>query len=327
MLNKLVDLYKVVISKVVEVETLTSGKTGEQKKEILVNYLAELYDIPGIPNFLETPAKKFAIGLIIDKVVEKLNVLTDWNFGGLNLTTSNIEQIAAITQAPVTLAIDSVKGMPTTAELDAKIADVYAKYNAVQPVEDSWTKAIAFALKWEGGKNYEGTATGAHTMLNPADKGGPTNMGITLPTLAKALAEGVIPPHVTLDGITREQVEAIYKFNYWKHYGWDELSHPVSLCALDCSINHGGFAWILQRACVDMGAQIAIDGKFGPATKDALKKCSTSVPMQMAQAVVNQRKVYYDRIVAKDPGQQANLNGWYNRLKAMAVASGVKSPV
>jgi lysozyme family protein len=325
MLNKLVDLYKAVISKVVEVETLTSGKTGEQKKEILVNYLAELYDIPGIPNFLETPAKKFAIGLIIDKVVEKLNVLTDWNFGGIQLSNKSLDKLAEVIPAPTTFAFETVKGMPTEAELDAKLDDVFARYNAA-PKDDKWEQAIKFSLQWEGGKNYAGDADGAYTMLNPADKGGPTNMGVTLPTLAVAVASGVIAQS-DLDLLTLEDVKAIYKANYWTARGWDELPHPVSLCALDCSINHGGFAWILQRACKDLGADITIDGKYGPNTKDILVGLAEVRAAELAQAIVNQRKAYYDNIVAKDPGQQANLKGWYNRLKAMAVASGVKSPV
>ena len=95
----------------------------------------------------------------------------------------------------------------------------------------------------------------------------------------------------------------------------------MSLCFLDVSINPGSFAWNLQRACKALGADLAVDGKFGPQTFVALKSLE---PKTLVAEIVTRRKVYYEKIVARDPDQKENLNGWMNRLNDMARTAGVE---
>ena len=181
--------------------------------------------------------------------------------------------------------------------------------------------AIAFSLKWEGGRNFDDV--GGVPVLKPYarhDKGGPTAFGITIPTLKCAHASGVVK-HADICKLTPDEAKAIYRKNFWERYGWGELRWPVSLCCLDVSINHGGFAWILQRACKALGVDLAIDGKFGPRTFAALKSLE---PKTLAAEIVAQRKAYYEKIVAGDPGQKVHLEGWMNRLNDMARTAGVE---
>jgi hypothetical protein len=322
MWESLREYYGAITRKVLEVEKAIGDKTGEARKAAVVDYICGLVDIPYIPSFIETPLKRGVVGRAVDLVVEKLNIICDWDFKNAELSEANIQAIAEITAAPVAPLLDIVNGTPSKASLDEKFDAVLLKYNELQIMSD-WDKAVTFALKWEGGRNYKGDAEGNFEMINKADKGGPTAYGITLPTLAAAFQEKVIS-HKDLDKLTLDEAKLIYKKNYYDRYGFGELTKPVDLCALDCSINHGGFAWILQRAIADCGVEVVIDGKFGPKTRDALKAAVKNEPKALALAICKQRFMYYNKIVEKDATQKANLKGWTNRVNAMAEAAGVE---
>ena len=319
-------------------------KSGEQKKEIVLNLLLEKCDIPWVPKFIE----KIIYGVVIDSVCRFFNWFTDWDFANVELSEEQMGKIADVLDAPDRVMAKAAIAGPGMS-LDERLEQLYVNYKIVtdpEPnewskypphmseeevqedenrIQDNYDRSITFSLKWEGGKNY--TRKGdEYTLKNKADKGGPTNMGITLPTLAAAFSSGLVKS-ADLDDLTREDVEKIYKVNYWDRHGWGDLAWPVCLCALDCSINHGGFAWILQRACVALGSRVDVDGKYGPRTRAAMISQADHNPAELAQKIVDERKKYYDNLIAKDPGQKANLKGWYNRLRGMAETAGVKSPV
>jgi lysozyme family protein len=192
----------------------------------------------------------------------------------------------------------------------------------------SWTKSLAFTVNVEGGKNYTGEANGKYTLKNPADKGGPTNRGITKDTLLAAYAQGIVK-NDNLDILTADEAATIYKANYWDRYRWGEIPWPVCLALFDMTVNHGGggMAKIVQRTANALGWKLEIDGKFGPKTFEAIVKISGAQPEGFTQELLVYRKRYYDDIIARDSSQEKNKNGWYNRLKALASATGVKSPV
>ena len=187
---------------------------------------------------------------------------------------------------------------------------------------DNFEKSIAFSLKWEGGRNFD-VVNGQPVVKGAAkaDLGGATAYGIILSTLKAAHAAGVVD-HEDITRLTQDEAKLIYKRNFWDKYGWGELAWPACLCCLDCSINHGGFAFILQRAAVDCGQSVTIDGKFGPKTFAALKACE---PVSLSRAIVNQRKAYYDKIIAKNPSQKVFMTGWLRRANDMAEAAGLNA--
>ena len=185
---------------------------------------------------------------------------------------------------------------------------------------EKFNKAIEFSLKWEGGRNFN-IVNGKPVIKGnaKADAGGATAYGVTWATLKSAYTNGVIF-HNDICRLTLEEAKLIYKRNYWDKYSWGELEYPVALCCLDCCINHGKFATILQRAANDCGQNVVVDGLFGPKTFAALKACP---PMTLAKNIYIQRKKYYEKIVANKPSQKVFLKGWLNRADAMAREAGV----
>ena len=178
-------------------------------------------------------------------------------------------------------------------------------------------RAIAFSLKWEGGRNF--TIQNGKPIIKgnaKADLGGATAYGITWSTLKTAHRQGVIN-HDDICRLTQDEAKLIYKANFWDKYHWDELEWPVCLCCLDCCINHGGFASILQRAANSLGQNLAVDGKFGPKTFAGLKACD---PKELAEKIHAQRKIYYEKIIARNPSQAVFRTGWLRRNDEMLKA-------
>jgi lysozyme family protein len=87
----------------------------------------------------------------------------------------------------------------------------------------------------------------------------------------------------------------------------------------------GGTAKIAQQTCNTFGAGLAVDGKWGPKTKAAVWKYASDP--EFSRLFLVKRKDYYDAIISRDKSQEVFRSGWYNRLKKLALAAGVKSPV
>lgn len=98
---------------------------------------------------------------------------------------------------------------------------------------------------------------------NPKDPGGETNWGISKRSY----------PNVNIKQLTRDGAKAIYKRDFWDRINGDKLSPSLAYQAFDFAVNSGIETAIryLQRA---LG--VADDGYWGPATANALYKCSES---------------------------------------------------
>ena len=180
--------------------------------------------------------------------------------------------------------------------------------------EEKFERSIAFSLKWEGGRNFiiingKPVVQGAAK----ADAGGATAYGVTWATLKAAHKAGIVS-HDDICKLIVEEAKLIYKNRYWDKYGWNELEWPACLCCLDCCINHGGFASILQKSVALCGQYVIIDGKFGPKTFAALKACE---PVRLSEAIHKERVKYYHRIVTNKPSQKVFLKGWLRRADEM----------
>ena len=186
--------------------------------------------------------------------------------------------------------------------------------------QEKFSRSLDFTLKWEGGQNFR-IANGQMVMKDSAknDSGGVTAFGITALTL-KAAFHGGIVHHDDIPSLTLGEAKDIYRVFYWDRYDWGALSWPICLCCFDCCVNHGGFAYILQRAVNDCGQNVIIDGKFGAETFDALKACN---PQQLAKAIYHQRFAYFQKLIARDKRLSAFLKGWLRRNDDMAREAGV----
>lgn len=83
---------------------------------------------------------------------------------------------------------------------------------------------------------------------------------------------------------------------------------------LDCHVNHGGYAKILQRAINESGGNVTVDGKFGPQTLGGLKACE---PGLLAEKIYEHRRKYFEGIVRRNASQGVFLKGWLRRCEEM----------
>ena len=170
-------------------------------------------------------------------------------------------------------------------------------------------RCIRFTLNAEGGYSN-----------HPADRGGPTNRGVTAGTLARAIRQGIVPP-VAIKELTREQAIQIYDALYWQPSRAAEMPERIGMVHFDSSVLHGlgGGAIILQRALGRLGFAVSVDGCIGPGTLGALDRaddvCSEDAILDVLLATRLQR---YDEIVARDPSQKVFLRGWRARVARLA---------
>lgn len=144
---------------------------------------------------------------------------------------------------------------------------------------------------------------------HPADRGGPTNHGITQRTYdAYQRSIGALPQSVKL--ITDTEVETIYRLRYWQPIKGDSLPWPLALAVFDWAVNSGPETAVkhLQRL-----AGVDDDGQMGPVTLAA----SASVDVDL---YIDERARFYGRIIEADPTQKVFEKGWANRLVAMREA-------
>ena len=135
---------------------------------------------------------------------------------------------------------------------------------------------------------------------DPTDLGGETKFGI-----AKRFY-----PDVDIKNLTEDEAKDIYRADYWDKNRVEELPEQLRHIFFDMCVNQGrGTAVrILQRACVAKGADIAIDGGFGPGTQNAIETYKPSVDRVRCYRL----KHYYD-IVNNKPEQEKFLFGWFKR--------------
>jgi lysozyme family protein len=329
---------KYVIEQVLWAEKNLIGESGSVKREAVITRIADLIDIPVIPNFIEEPIKHAAIGYIIDLAVEKLNWITGYSFTDVELDTRQAELLGAVIEAPVPIVVKSLLSRTAEATVDERINALLAQYGLTpDPVvtpelpqqetiqtpapvipavsDNQFDKIVSFVLIYEGGY-----------VNDPDDPGGETNRGITAATLASAYAAGIVK-HNVVKNLTRDEAVAIYKARYYTNYGYDKFPYAVSLVLTDTTVNmgRGGAASVAQKACNTLGKSLTVDSKWGPLTQAAVEALASDP--RFARTLLLKRKDRYDDIIVSRPASEKYRQGWYNRLKALAAEAGTASPV
>lgn len=154
---------------------------------------------------------------------------------------------------------------------------------------------------------------------HPADRGGPTNWGITQ---AVARAQGYAGG---MRELPRERAAAIYRRLYWEACGFDRVarhSAPIAAELFDTGVNMGppvatGF---LQRALNALNREqrdysdIAVDRRVGPATLGALdaylRRCGSAGEAVLLKAMQALRGEHYVALAEGRPANEAFLYGW-----------------
>ena len=155
---------------------------------------------------------------------------------------------------------------------------------------------------------------------DPADRGGLTNLGITLSTL-QALPDqdrdGVRDGDIDADGdVDADDIRALHAerqarilYDYfWQPNGCEALPPVAALCLFDGLVNHrpGPAKRLLQQ-----GLHVLADGNIGPVT---LRAARASKPHDFLPEYCSYRAEFYATLVRADASQARFARGWYRRL-------------
>lgn len=152
---------------------------------------------------------------------------------------------------------------------------------------------LQLVLKLEGALNDNG---GLNRRIS--DRGGLTKFGISQRAY----------PHLDIANLTLEKATLIYHRDYWRAMHCNLMPPGLALMLFDGAVNHGvpAMTLMLQRAL-----NVKADGIIGKNTLFALKHSASHI-ITSRLCIMRARK--YARICTKDPSQQPNLEGWFNRL-------------
>ena len=133
---------------------------------------------------------------------------------------------------------------------------------------------------------------------DPKDLGGETKYGITKRFY----------PDIDIKNLTIEQAKEIYKKDYWDKNRVESLPQNLWHIYFDMCVNMGKrtAVKVLQRAAVNKGRKIEVDGGLGPMTIGALK----GVELDRVRAF---RVKYYVDLITARPEQEKFFLGWFRR--------------
>lgn len=148
---------------------------------------------------------------------------------------------------------------------------------------------------------------------NPADRGGPTNYGITAAELGRWLGQSTPATVDQVHNLSPDDARTIYKDWYIAKPGFGNVTgSELKLVLVDSGVLHGtgrATKWLQQALSV------TIDGVFGPGTQAALTNCPDQA--KLAREVLGLRFRSIAGIVAADPSQTIFLRGWVNRAATL----------
>ena len=133
---------------------------------------------------------------------------------------------------------------------------------------------------------------------DPKDLGGETKYGITKRFY----------PELNIKELTIEKAKQIYKDDYWDKNRVESLPQELWHIFFDMCVNMGRrtAVKVLQRAAVNRGKDIEVDGGLGPMTIKALK----GVEVDRVRAY---RVKFYVDLITSRPEQEKFFLGWFRR--------------
>lgn len=165
-------------------------------------------------------------------------------------------------------------------------------------------KLAPFILRWEGG-----------FVNDPVDKGGATNMGVTIGTWRSVGYDKDGDGDIDVDDLhlldKEDVIERVLRPHYWNRWRADEiLNQSVANILVDwvwASGTHG-----IKRPQRILG--VTADGIVGPKTLAAVNSMD---PMELHFRIKNDRIKFIDEICRRDPSQERFRKGWMNRINAL----------
>ena len=169
-------------------------------------------------------------------------------------------------------------------------------------MKENFDASFARNIKSEGGY-----------VNDPADRGGETNLGVTIGAWGAYLNRAIQPGE--MKALTVETVKPFYKSMYWDKVKGDDLPVGVDYAIFDFAVNAGvgRAAKFLQRA---VGA--VDDAVIGPGTLALVAK---TTPGKLLENFAKQKEAFYNSLAEKNPTQQKFLTGWLSRVAHVQTAA------
>lgn len=144
------------------------------------------------------------------------------------------------------------------------------------------------------------------------DSGGPTKYGVILATWKQygydKNGDSIIDER-DIKLLTPEDARMIAKKQFWDYYKADNIKNQsIASIIVDWGYNSGQATAALA---VQRILGVKVDGKFGDLTVAAINKAPQK---ELFDKIWAARKIFYDRIVARNPTQQKFYKGWINRI-------------
>lgn len=165
-------------------------------------------------------------------------------------------------------------------------------------------KLAPFILKWEGG-----------FVNDPLDKGGATNMGVTIGTWRSVGYDKDGDGDIDVDDLhlldTKDVIERVLRPHYWNRWRADEIKNQsVANILVDWVWASGAHG--IRRPQRILG--VTADGIVGPKTIAAVNSMD---PMELHFRIKNDRIKFIDEICEKNPSQERFRRGWLNRINSL----------
>lgn len=162
-------------------------------------------------------------------------------------------------------------------------------------------KLAPFILKWEGG-----------FVNDPVDKGGATNMGVTIGTWRSVGYDKDGDGDIDVDDLLRltkeDVIERVLRPHYWNRWRADEINNQsVANILVDWVWASGAHG--IRRPQRILG--VTADGIVGPKTIAAVNSMD---PMELHFRIKNDRIRFIDEICKANPSQERFRRGWLNRI-------------
>ena len=149
------------------------------------------------------------------------------------------------------------------------------------------------------------------------DKGGKTNMGITLKTWKSCGydkdGDGIIDER-DLKLINEQDVFNVFKKHYWNRYRGDDIrNQSIANIVVDWLWMSGNHAIINVQKLLSIKA----DGVVGPITINTINQANQR---ELFAQIKRIRKEFFEKVSRDNPTQNVFLKGWLRRLDSYVYA-------
>jgi hypothetical protein len=245
--------------------------------------------------FGRTPDNNNLLNIVIGALVASFTAVVNFWLGSSQGSREKDATVQALQQSQAAQTTEAIRGIQSLATQPGRAGPTVP---VVVPQGDNFARCLDVVFKHEGGFSD-----------HPLDKGGPTNLGITMKTLKEFREKDVTVDD--LKNLRPEEAREIYRARYWNVMRCNDLPPGVDLMVFDFGVNAGPGTSIrtLQGA-----AGVTVDGSIGPITLAAVRARS---PAELLARFADRRMEHY-RALESFPTFGA---GWTNRTNAVKEAA------